>query len=244
MDRFYGSTPSGGANLEGVIYHLTIPGIARLYCPNAFVRRDQMAVFLLKIAHGPDYTPPPCSGQFGDVACPGLFADWIEQLAAEGITAGCAGGNYCPLSPVTRGQMAVFLLKIEARRRHTRLRPVRGFSTTCRAPIPSPRGSSSSRPRGSPGAAAATTTARGCRHPRPDGGLPSEARARRQLRSAGLRAHLYRRRLPFPSCRLDRELVRGAHHGWLRRRLTAMNAPTETTSPPSGKRSILNERDA
>ena len=47
------------------------------------------------------------------MACPGLFADWIEQLAAEGITAGCAGGNYCPLSPVTRGQMAVFLLKTE-----------------------------------------------------------------------------------------------------------------------------------
>ena len=35
----------------------------------------------------------------------------IEQLAAEQITGGCGGGNYCPASPSTRGQMAVFLTK-------------------------------------------------------------------------------------------------------------------------------------
>jgi uncharacterized repeat protein (TIGR03803 family) len=111
--RFYGLTSVGGANDAGTLYRLTMPGLARLYCPDSFVRRDQMAVFLLKIIHGPTYTPPDCIGVFGDVTCPSLFADWIEQLAAEGITAGCAGGNYCPLSPVTRGQMAVFLLKTE-----------------------------------------------------------------------------------------------------------------------------------
>ncbi len=37
------------------------------------------------------------------------FAAWIEQLAAEGVTGGCGGGNYCPLNNVTRGQMAAFL---------------------------------------------------------------------------------------------------------------------------------------
>ena len=31
----------------------------------------------------------------------------------EGITAGCGGGNFCPAAPVTRAQMAVFLLKAE-----------------------------------------------------------------------------------------------------------------------------------
>ena len=70
-----------------------------------------MAVFLLKAEHGSAYTPPACTGAFGDVACPSLFADWIEQLAAEGVTAGCGGGNYCPDSPVNRAQMAVFLTK-------------------------------------------------------------------------------------------------------------------------------------
>jgi hypothetical protein len=42
------------------------------------------------------------------VPCPSTFANWIEQLAAEQITGGCGGGNYCPLSNNTRGQMAVF----------------------------------------------------------------------------------------------------------------------------------------
>jgi len=81
------------------------------YCPQNPVRRDQMAVFLLKAEHGPAYLPPACVGQFGDVACPSIFADWIEQLAAEGITGGCGNGNYCPQNPNTRGQMAVFLTK-------------------------------------------------------------------------------------------------------------------------------------
>jgi len=75
------------------------------------VTRAQMAVFLLKAEHGPSYMPPACSGVFGDVPCPSLFADWVEKLAAEGVTAGCGNGNYCPDTPVTRAQMAVFLTK-------------------------------------------------------------------------------------------------------------------------------------
>ncbi len=75
--------------------------------------RQQMAVFLLKGKHGVCYTPPPCTGIFGDVACPSPFANWIEALAAEGITGGCGNGDYCPQDPVRRDQMAAFLLKAE-----------------------------------------------------------------------------------------------------------------------------------
>ena len=82
-----------------------------LYCPADSVTRAQMSVFLLKTEHPLPYVPPPCQGIFGDVACPSLFADWIEQLANEGVTAGCGGGTYCPANPVTRGQMAVFVTK-------------------------------------------------------------------------------------------------------------------------------------
>ena len=74
-------------------------------------KRQQMAVFLLKAKHGLCYVPPPCTGDFTDVACPSLFADWIEALAAEGITTGCGGTSFCPNNLVTRRQMAVFLLK-------------------------------------------------------------------------------------------------------------------------------------
>jgi glucose/arabinose dehydrogenase len=82
-----------------------------LYCPADSVTRAQMSVFLLKAEHDSSYVPPTCVGMFGDVPCPSLFADWIEQLATEGVTAGCGGGNYCPNAPNTRAQMAVFLTK-------------------------------------------------------------------------------------------------------------------------------------
>jgi len=73
-----------------------------------------MAVFLLKAEHGSSYTPPACAGIFADVECaptPAFAVDWIEELSNEGITGGCGGGNYCPAASVTRGQMAVFLVK-------------------------------------------------------------------------------------------------------------------------------------
>ncbi len=82
-----------------------------VFCPDDSVTRQQMAVFLLKAEHGPAYVPPSCVGGFADVPCPSLFADWIEQLAAENVTGGCGGGNYCPVATTTRGQMAVFLVK-------------------------------------------------------------------------------------------------------------------------------------
>jgi streptogramin lyase len=85
------------------------------YCPDNPVTRAQMAVFLLKGEHGGGYVPPACSATvFTDEPCPGgLFVDWVNQLASEGITGGCGGGNYCPTNTVTRGQMSAFLLKGE-----------------------------------------------------------------------------------------------------------------------------------
>jgi hypothetical protein len=80
------------------------------YCPNASVTREQMAVFLLRAKHGSAYVPPAADGDFDDVPVSSPYARWIEQLAAEGITSGCGGSNFCPTDPVTRGQMAVFLV--------------------------------------------------------------------------------------------------------------------------------------
>ncbi len=82
------------------------------YCPNSSVTRAQMAIFLLRGMYGQAYTPPPATGTvFADVPLTHSAAAWIEQLAAEGITGGCGNGNYCPSSPVTRAQMAIFLLR-------------------------------------------------------------------------------------------------------------------------------------
>ncbi|MBI5840908.1 MAG: S-layer homology domain-containing protein [Chloroflexi bacterium] len=83
-----------------------------IYCPEASVTRAEMAVFLLKSKHGASYLPPLATGtMFSDVPADHWAASWIEQLASEGITSGCGAGIYCPDSPVTRAQIAVFLVK-------------------------------------------------------------------------------------------------------------------------------------
>ena len=81
------------------------------YCPSQLTTRAEMAVFLLRAKYGMDYAPPTPVGVFNDVAVTYWAAGWIEQLAAEGITSGCGGGNYCPADPVNRDQMAVFLVR-------------------------------------------------------------------------------------------------------------------------------------
>jgi uncharacterized repeat protein (TIGR01451 family) len=84
------------------------------YCPDTAVNRASMAVFLLRAEHGGAYRPPPPTGAvFDDVPLGTFLGDWIEQLAAEGITTGCGGRNFCPGAPVTRAAMAVFLLRAE-----------------------------------------------------------------------------------------------------------------------------------
>jgi hypothetical protein len=98
VERLYAEEITGGC------------GAAPLrYCPSDPVTRAQMAVFLLRAEHGSAYVPPPATGVFSDVPASSGFAPWVEQLFHEGITAGCGGGLYCPDSPNTRGQMAVFL---------------------------------------------------------------------------------------------------------------------------------------
>jgi hypothetical protein len=52
-----------------------------------------------------------CSWWNGDLPISYWAAAWIEQLYAEGITAGCGGGDYRPDATVNRDQMAVFLVR-------------------------------------------------------------------------------------------------------------------------------------
>ncbi len=82
------------------------------YCPSAPVTRAQFAALLLKAEHGADYAPPPATGTvFADVPADAFAAAWIEQLAAEGVTAGCGGGNFCPGDSVLRAQAAAMVVR-------------------------------------------------------------------------------------------------------------------------------------
>ncbi|MCL4275995.1 MAG: S-layer homology domain-containing protein [Anaerolineales bacterium] len=79
------------------------------YCPNSSVTRGQAAVLLLRAKYGSDYVPPAvgASTGFADVPTSHPLAAWIKQLAAEGISTGCGGGNFCPNSALSREQAAL-----------------------------------------------------------------------------------------------------------------------------------------
>jgi hypothetical protein len=75
--------------------------------------RAQMGVFLGKAIHGSGFTPPLSTGIFNDLPVNHWASDWIEQANANGIRAGCRADAlmYCPDSPVTRDQVAVFVVR-------------------------------------------------------------------------------------------------------------------------------------
>ncbi|HSK23154.1 MAG TPA: S-layer homology domain-containing protein [Egicoccus sp.] len=77
------------------------------YCPSRALTRAEMAGFLGRAL---DLTPTPVS-DFGDVAANDPDAGWIQAIADAGITGGCGGGDYCPDAPVSRQQMASFLVR-------------------------------------------------------------------------------------------------------------------------------------
>ena len=115
----FADVPDGYPNKASIetLYHNGITGgcgTAPLrYCPENNTTRAETTVFLLKAEHGGGYTPPAVGSStgFADVPTDYWTAAWIKQFAAEGITSGCGNGNFCPDEPVTREQLAVFMLK-------------------------------------------------------------------------------------------------------------------------------------
>ena len=78
------------------------------FCPTATVTREQMASLLVRALDLPAGT-----AAFTDTA-DSIHASDIGALAAAGITMGCnppANDRFCPKDPVTRGQMASFLVR-------------------------------------------------------------------------------------------------------------------------------------
>ena len=55
-------------------------------------------------------SPAPAVATFpNDVPTTHAFFRFVEAMAASGLTGGCSAGSFCPDSPVTRGQLSVFL---------------------------------------------------------------------------------------------------------------------------------------
>jgi hypothetical protein len=77
------------------------------FCPERPVSRGEMAAFL---ARAFDYPAPVGADTFEDDET-SVFEQDIEALAAAGITAGCGSGSYCPDRPISRKNLAVFLVR-------------------------------------------------------------------------------------------------------------------------------------
>jgi len=105
-----------GSFAENYIYGAAGAGImpgcgANNFCPGGSVTRADMAGYIERAIHGPEYVPPAYAGAFGDVQAGDYNADYIQGLFEDGITAGCGGGNFCPTQPNNRAQMSVFIVK-------------------------------------------------------------------------------------------------------------------------------------
>ncbi|MDH3499893.1 MAG: S-layer homology domain-containing protein, partial [Acidimicrobiia bacterium] len=79
------------------------------FCPEDTVSRAQMASFLVRALE----LNPVSEGPFVDLAGAAGHQENINALWQAGVTNGCAGDGtlYCPTEPVTRAQMASFLVR-------------------------------------------------------------------------------------------------------------------------------------
>ena len=93
---------------DGVVLGCAV-GPPRLYCPNDLVNRAQMSVFITKGILLPPVIPP--TGYFTDMAGYHWADPFAEALFNAGITVGCGDHQFCPAFPITRGQLAVWLVK-------------------------------------------------------------------------------------------------------------------------------------
>jgi len=83
-----------------------------MYCPGNQVTRDQAAIFLIRARYGAtavfDY---PSTPYFTDVPTTYFAFPWIQRFKLDGITGGCGATTYCPGNPLTRGDIAILIMR-------------------------------------------------------------------------------------------------------------------------------------
>lgn len=122
LQRAYGLTPGAGPTFPDVVGTTHEPGVRAVagegiatggadgrFRPTEWLSRGQLAAFLAR-AEGLDLNAGGPS--FCDVAGQ-PFEREIRAVAAAGIASGGADGCYRPNAPVTRGQMATFLVRAQ-----------------------------------------------------------------------------------------------------------------------------------
>jgi hypothetical protein len=92
------------------LWSITTGCSATDYCPSATVTRGQMAVFIIRALYGDSFTIPNVP-YFTDVPAAHPLFSYVQKLRELGITSGCSTNAFCPDGNVTRGEMAVFLVR-------------------------------------------------------------------------------------------------------------------------------------
>jgi hypothetical protein len=113
---FFTDVPAGAQFFKYIqkMYDLGITKgeTATTYGPNDTVTRGQMAVFIIRARYGAgvafNYSQTP---YFTDVPANAQFFQYIQKMKDVGITSGETATTYGPNDPVTRGQMAVFVMR-------------------------------------------------------------------------------------------------------------------------------------
>ncbi len=105
-------TDSGTSLFSQEIYWLYANGITTgctetTYCPKGTVTREQMASFLVRMFRLPSTATDYFTDDNGN-----MHEGNINRLAAAAITTGCTSTTlFCPKDPVTRAQMASFIVR-------------------------------------------------------------------------------------------------------------------------------------
>ena len=104
-----GAGSTHAANIQALAdAGITLGCDAGRFCPRQSVERAQMATFLTR---GLALEPAPSPLGFVDVGDDHRHVAGIGSVASAGISEGCGDGRFCPEQPVTRQQMATFLVR-------------------------------------------------------------------------------------------------------------------------------------
>ncbi|HWG95158.1 MAG TPA: S-layer homology domain-containing protein [Mycobacteriales bacterium] len=93
------------------------------YAPAAVVERGQMATFLVRLLDRTGAPLPPATRDHFTDDATSAHRDSIDRLAEAGLVGGKGGGRFAPAEPVTRAQMAAFLVRVHDHRARQGGRP-------------------------------------------------------------------------------------------------------------------------
>ncbi len=93
---------------------ITLGCTATTFCPEDMTTRAQMAAFIIRALFGETFEFPS-SPYFTDVQAGHPMFKYVQKMREMGITSGCSASTYCPDQAVTRGQMAVFIIRARYR---------------------------------------------------------------------------------------------------------------------------------